>query len=455
MTPPAADPLAELRAVVARRLGLEVTEAQGDRLRLALAAAEAATGLPPGQVAAGLLHRHWGEPAWQAAISELTVQETCFMRHRPWLDRIAQVVRAQIAPRGERTLRVWSAACATGEEAWSLAMLGRQVVDDTGGGTVDVTATDLSTRALAAARKGCYGAWTMRDLLPVERARWFRPDGRRWQVGPDLRAMVRFAPFNLAQPEDPHAPFPRGPFDLIVCRNVLMYLTPAARTLAIRHLLAALAPGGILAVSPAEAVAAWYRPLTPLSFPEAILFQRDVAAPIPAAPPAAAVQPPVAPVAPGPVVSRPIAARPSASPPPDLQAIRALGDQGMLDAARLALAPLAAGDNLDANLLLAMICSEAGALDEGMAAARRAVYLAPGSAAAQFAQGLLQARRGATTRARRNLDGVLALLEGEADETMLCAVLDLDAGTIRQAARRLLNELAGDDRGAGMATDAA
>lgn len=162
-----------------------------------------------------------------ALIDTLVVGETYFFRElEPLAAAIEHVIRPAVDARG--SARIWSAACSTGEEAYSLAML----LDDAGLlDAVAIDATDISTRALEKARSGVYGARSMRvvqgsmpapmpDVARRLAARHVTSEDGRFRVSPSLAAHITFDRVNLT---DRAAVASRGPFDLIVCRNVLIY----------------------------------------------------------------------------------------------------------------------------------------------------------------------------------------------------------------------------------------
>ena len=207
------DDLRTLAAAVQGLSGIVVRDGQLASLRRALARVD------PHLTPADLLCDP--DPArLERVVEEVAIKETFFLRHLDELRDIdwpGQAVRAAAAG---RRLRVWSAGCSTGEEAYSLALL---AAEDLGGDRppIDVLGTDLSASALALAERGRYGARSVRLVDRERRARWFAADGGRLRVGEELRGVVRFARHNLVH--DPFPPDGEAPFDLVVCRNVLIY----------------------------------------------------------------------------------------------------------------------------------------------------------------------------------------------------------------------------------------
>ena len=180
----------------------------------------------------------------EALANLLRVGETRFFRHRAHVAALRERVlpeRVAAARAQRRPLRAWSAGCATGEEAWTLAMLAHEA---TGGANFQVLATDLSERALAQAERARYATSRLTDVPPALRARWFTDDGA---VRDELRAFVRFSPHNLLAP----ARYAGG-FDVILCRNVLIYFDAVRRGEVIERLCDALTDGGVLFLGYAE-----------------------------------------------------------------------------------------------------------------------------------------------------------------------------------------------------------
>ena len=158
-------------------------------------------------------------------IEEVTVKETSFLRDRGQLAEIDwRLLLERAHARGSERVRVWTAACATGEEAYSLALLASEAFAPAPA-PVSILATDISADALAHAREGSYRARSVRDLDPALRARYLHPDAGRLAVGEQLRALVTFGRHNLIR--DPFPPLGETGFDLILCRNVLIYFDAA------------------------------------------------------------------------------------------------------------------------------------------------------------------------------------------------------------------------------------
>jgi chemotaxis protein methyltransferase CheR len=188
------------------------------------------------------------DPAGERAafVNALTTNLTAFFREPHHFELLRQ--RAQRHAQVERRpLRVWSAACSTGEEAWSIAMTLREA-----GCPGEVLASDIDTDALDTAAAGIYSDERAQSLTPERlRAHWLRGTGDNtgWvSVRPQLRPMVKFIQLNLQAPQWPQL----EPFDAIFCRNVVIYFDREAQRRLLGRLAALLRPGGLLAVGHAE-----------------------------------------------------------------------------------------------------------------------------------------------------------------------------------------------------------
>ncbi len=203
-----------------------------------------------------LLRSEEGEEEVLEALDLVTTNETRFFREPPQFEFLQQEMVPgwlAAAERGARPRHVsmWSASCASGEEPYSLAMALRSSLPRSW--SLRILATDLSARMLALARRG---VWPMSrlDEIPEEHRRAFlmRGTGDRegeFCMGPELRALVRFERLNLAEP-----PHPCGQFDLVLCRNTLMFFDESTRRGVMAELRRHLAPGGWLWVGHAEAL---------------------------------------------------------------------------------------------------------------------------------------------------------------------------------------------------------
>jgi chemotaxis protein methyltransferase CheR len=179
-------------------------------------------------------------------VDEVVVGETYFFRDPAQFEAIRTAILPEVfSRRSGREVRVWSAGCASGEEAYSLAI----VLEELGvHEATTIVATDVSLAAIETARKGIYGAWSFRGTEPSRYLHCLQPRNGKWSVAPRLRDRIEFAVQNLARPQGTLL----GEFDLILCRNVLMYFDQATAARVGSFLAQSLARGGWLIISPAD-----------------------------------------------------------------------------------------------------------------------------------------------------------------------------------------------------------
>jgi chemotaxis protein methyltransferase CheR len=192
-----------------------------------------------------------GDPtASQRLISLFTTNLTGFFRHPSHFELAAQHLLRISRNRGQA--RCWSAAASTGEEPYSLAMALSEIFELTEP-PVSVLATDIDLEALAVARQGEYSERALAGLSEERLERFFtRTTANRWAVGPAVRRLVEFAELNLAEVAWQSI---EGPFDVIFCRNVLMYLEVSYRYSVAERLASLMAPDGLLILDPTEHLA--------------------------------------------------------------------------------------------------------------------------------------------------------------------------------------------------------
>jgi chemotaxis protein methyltransferase CheR len=191
------------------------------------------------------------EPALATRVVEaLLNNESSFFRDPAVFDLLngAGLDRLREARREERRLRIWSAGCSTGQEAYSVAMMLREADARWAGWTFEIAGTDVSAAAVTRARAGRYSQFEIQRGLPVRTMlRWFTQRDEDWTIDGGLRRMVRFAEHSLLDP----AP---GKFDVILCRNVMMYFAAPTRAAVFARLAEALDSGGLLMLGAGETV---------------------------------------------------------------------------------------------------------------------------------------------------------------------------------------------------------
>ena len=185
---------------------------------------------------------------WRALSTQLTVAETFFFRYWDHFRAFVEVVLPALS--GARRLRVLSAGCASGEEAYSLAVLLRENVPDLESWDVRILGVDINPAVLARAVQGVYSSWSLRDTSPSVRARYFQPRGREFLLEESVRRGVRFEERNLVDDDSPL--WEAGAFDVVFCRNVTMYFSAGVMASVVARLSRCLSPGGFLFLGHAE-----------------------------------------------------------------------------------------------------------------------------------------------------------------------------------------------------------
>jgi chemotaxis protein methyltransferase CheR len=194
-----------------------------------------------------------GEPNLSVQVVEaLLNNETYFFRDRSPFDLLARCALPELAVRRQKAkrIRIWSAGCSTGQEVYSLAMMFAEEPEKWLGWTIDVVGTDVSTACIDRARSGVYTQFEVQRGLGVNQMiKWFEECADGWRAVEALRKPLRFQVHNLLEPP-PHP----GGFDIVLCRNVLLYLSPDKKALAFDRLASAMAEDGWLMLGAGETV---------------------------------------------------------------------------------------------------------------------------------------------------------------------------------------------------------
>jgi len=189
-------------------------------------------------------------PLAEQVVEALLNQESSFFRDAAVLDMVADATDTMRGNAGGRRLRIWSAGCSFGQEPLSLAMLFTERCEKQPGPMPEIVATDVSEAALARARTGKFSQFEIQRGLPIRRMlNWFDAVGEEWIAKPELIRHIVFRRQNLVAD-----PMPIGRFDVVLCRNVLLYLSPALRRAIFDRLAQVVRPGGLLVLGAGETV---------------------------------------------------------------------------------------------------------------------------------------------------------------------------------------------------------
>jgi chemotaxis protein methyltransferase CheR len=443
MPPGKAPPLRDedfdrFRDLVRLRSGLDIPDRRRADVERLVARTIAEAGLP--DVAAmyrSLATRRAdrGEaPALDAFVAGLTIGETHFFRNRPQFQALERRVLPELIERRRpaRRLRIWSAGCASGEEPYSLAILLHRLIPDLAAWDVLILGTDVNRDALAKARRASYGGWSFREVPAGIQETYFNANGNRFELRPDIRAMVTFRQQNLADERSMSSRTRARDMDVILCRNVLMYFPAEVAGGVLARLDRALVPDGWLLLGPADPMAA--PAFATVALDGAIVYRKAASDAAHAAgaqtgrdrrtasrarpdqglarrPARARPRPPrtvrasrSSPLAPGPPADDALHEYKEAK----LRAGRGeLGEADRLLDVALARTPLLA----PAHYLRGLVSQERGDLGEALSSFRSAIYADPAFVLAHVALGTLCVRLGRMHTAGRALDAATALLE--------------------------------------------
>ena len=250
------------------------------------------------------------EPIWEHLIHALTVRETWFFRNQTHIDALRLRIIPEMIRRNEKhqRLRIWSAGCATGEEPYTLAILLRELLPKITNWHITLLATDIHKQALHQAQKGSYRSWSLRQTPPIVQKRYFTENGDHYEINPEIREMVTFAHLNLAEETYPSLATNTNAMDLILCRNVAIYLPERVTQKIARRFFRSLMSGGWLIVGAAETNTTIFQAFSSVEAHGAFLYQKELERPVPIA-----ARPPHFP---SPVSEKPLGQKPPAPPDP-------------------------------------------------------------------------------------------------------------------------------------------
>jgi chemotaxis protein methyltransferase CheR len=209
-------------------------------------------------------------------INAFTVNETYFYREDHQLHCLTNELlkrRVAVKPPSE-AVRIWSLPCSTGEEPYSIAMWMLENWAQVDAWDIEIIGSDIDTRVLDAARQGYYGQRALMRLTPDLIGKYFETDGPdRWRIIEDLRDSVRFSPVNVMDPAETGV---HGRFDVIFCRNMLIYFDDASRRLAAENLYESLLPGGYICLGHTESMSRISPLFEVCRYDDAIVYQRPL-----------------------------------------------------------------------------------------------------------------------------------------------------------------------------------
>jgi len=426
-------------------------------------------------------------------VNAVTVSETHFFRDEAQFNALWDIVIPRLIDRkrSSRTLRIWSAGCASGEEPYSIAMLLRELLPDIDQWAITILGTDINSASLERARIGNYSDWAFREeRAKALRSRYFHNKGNRFELLPEVRQMVIFRKLNLVEPCYPSYETNTMLMDLIICRNVTIYFSEAITRWVVDRFYDGLAEGGWLVVGHAEPSVDIYRRFRVRNYTNTVMYQKS--------PPTRSLNLPVTkPTAPLPfLIPPPPVVAPSTFPPQihtfyptpttsqiippatetkgqdPLDLARELIEFGRSEDARKMLTKLVKdrpvnatwcallgkananlGDwqeaekwclqaiekdklSLEAYYTLALVFQHEGQLPQALGMMKKVVYIDHNYILGHYGLANLFFENDQFPQAHKSLDNALRLLHGEPDDQMVFGSNDITVGRLREAITR-------------------
>jgi chemotaxis protein methyltransferase CheR len=185
-------------------------------------------------------------------VEAMTTNETFFFRDKVPFDHLRDVVLPEMiqARMARKSLRIWCAAASTGQEPYSIAMTIKEMSAQLAGWRIEIIGTDISQQVLEKSKSGIYTQFEVQRGLPIQLlVKYFKQTGEMWQINPDIRSMIQYRPLNLLTDFSS-----MGKFDIIFCRNVLIYFDQDMKTQIFGRLAKCMEPDGFMALGAAETV---------------------------------------------------------------------------------------------------------------------------------------------------------------------------------------------------------
>lgn len=416
-------------------------------------------------------HPGRGEVELDRLVEELTVGETSFFRHAELFEGLRDRVLPEllVRRREERRLRIWSAGCSIGAEAYSLAiLLAREFAGEIRDWEISILGTDINRQFLARARDGVFRPWDFRGVERSQIEHCFERAGEDWIIRPEFRRGVSFQCHNLVRHPFPSLSNNLVAFDLIFCRNVLIYFSSELMARLVDQFHDCLSDGGWLLVGATEPNIGLFRKFETVNVLDAVLYRKEEQhRPVRTEPKPngarenAAVRSwvdqhpvsgrtadgkkPLRRPAEAATVGRPatVAVEDQPAAPPGneyeegLTRLQRMADSGGLEWAMLECKRLVAGDPMNPalHLHLAMLAEQLGDHPQAEASLRKTLYLNPNHAAAHYYAGLLQQKRGRRSEAVRSYRNLMKCLADKCDQEPIPGADGLTVSELRELTR--------------------
>ncbi len=390
----------------------------------------------------------------------LTVGETYFLRDAASFAGLERKILPQLVAKrsaGNRALRLWSAGCCTGEEAYSLAITCARVLPDLPAWNISILATDINPKFITKGQAGVYSDWSFRGVPDWLRPRFFTPaPGGKSSIDPGIKKLVHFGQLNLAKDVYPSLLNHTNAMDVIFCRNVLMYFTPDHQRRVVAALHRCLVDDGYLVVGAAEASASLFPMFRMENVGGAILCRKatrtgctdsqpggasaslSIADPVPESAIVALPEPVIHAELVTP--SEPVAESVAPVTQSVLASARILAGQGLLDEALAFCQQAIAAERTDplGYFLHAEICHELGRFQDEGISLRKVLYLDRDFVLAHYALAELHRRLGRQTEAKRHLEVALELLSAKGRDDIVPESDGMTCGRLAELVRSMM-----------------
>ena len=268
--------LVRLNDHLADHIGLSFAPDHFSDFRGKVKAASKEFGMEPVDCVNWLLSSPLTEEQIHTLSYHLTIGETYFFREAKVFEVLEDDVLTKLIRHRRNTtkyLRIWSAGCCTGEEPYSIAMMLTRILPDIQSWRISILGTDINPQFLKKAQRGVYEPWSFRVTAPAMKERFFTQTKGKYHIDPAIKQMVHFAQMNLVSPQTPHG-IMLSSFDIVFCRNVLMYFDRAQAARVSNRLYESLADKGVLVSTPFEVSAIPDKLFERLPFKGAVLLEK-------------------------------------------------------------------------------------------------------------------------------------------------------------------------------------
>jgi chemotaxis protein methyltransferase CheR len=268
--------LDEIKQLVARKIGLHIPPDANEPFIGILRERAARRNCDTLEEYRAFLTGHEAAGEWADFARTFTSNETFFFRDHGQFDLLHFRLLPELLEQhgNDKNLRLWSAGCASGEEAYSLAMLVDMLLPERGDWNVLILGTDIDSGAIAKAKQGRYGQWSFRMVPDALRRRYFRLEGNEWVLDERIRRMVTFRVANLVEDVFPDSGSELHDMDMILCRNVFIYFDPAAVSSVASKLSDTLVDGGYFMTAHTELIGHAVPGLESRLFAEGVVYRR-------------------------------------------------------------------------------------------------------------------------------------------------------------------------------------